>query len=100
MKKNNGGIMRIKDIFTKANCDYLKSLGETDDDILQIKQAYKVLKLEDKKGNKITKQQAIETLGIETFLSGLARASFHWTATRYNMSGNDLIYFDCSKLFE
>ena len=44
MKKNNGGIMRIKDIFTKANCDYLKSLGETDDDILQIKQAYKVLK--------------------------------------------------------
>lgn len=89
----------MKDVFTKENCDYLKSLGETDDDILQIKHAYKILKLEDEKGNKITKQQAIEKLGIETFLSGLERASFHWTATRYSMSGNNLIYFDCSKLF-
>lgn len=76
----------------------LQEWGYPQEDIDQIKRARKfvVLKVKDKK---ISIDKAIEILGREDFLSGLSRASFHWTSVRKNDKG-DSVYFDCSKMFE
>lgn len=90
--------MRTRDFFKKDKIEILKSMGAREQDIPQIKQGFKFLQLT-KNGNKITKEQAIEELGTETFLSGLVRASFHWTCARYSIKTDELISFDCSKMF-
>jgi len=48
---------------------------------------------------KISREDAIKILGMETYLSGIARSAFHWSACRENEKG-DIVSFDSSKLFE
>ena len=78
----------------------LKSWGYTDEDIVQIKEAVKVCKYYDKNDNRISRQKAIELIGHDSFINGLARAAFHWNSQRYNSNGDESVYFDCKKLFE
>ena len=81
----------------------LQEWGYPQDDIVQIKRARKFVMLElsnkEVEDKKISIDKAIEILGREDFLSGLSRASFHWTSVRENDKG-DSVYFDCSKMFE
>ena len=76
----------------------LQDWGYSQEDIEQIKQARKFVVLE-VKDKKISIDKAIEILGREDFLSGLSRASFHFTSIRKNDKG-DSVYFDCRKMFE
>ena len=50
-------------------------------------------------GNKISANKALEILGRETYLSGISRSAFHWSACRDNGKGQT-VYFDSSKLFK
>lgn len=74
---------------------------ETLEDKEQIKRALKCTTYtlyDDDKAEKISRKKAIEILGTETFVSGLQRSAFHWTACRSN--NDKTIMFDSSKLFE
>lgn len=89
----------------KDDTELLQSWGYSQEDIEQIKEARKFLILttqnssHDNKEIKISINKAIELLGRETFLSGLARASFHWTSVRSSDKDED-VFFDCSRMFE
>lgn len=48
---------------------------------------------------KITREEALELLGREVYLSGISRSAFHWSAVRTNEQGQS-VYFDSSKLFQ
>ena len=86
--------------FTEKDIKYFLDCGYFESDIPQIKRAKRFLRLTNEKGEKMTQDKAVEVLGRENFLSGLSRASFHWTSSRESENGKHTIYFDCSKLFE
>jgi len=48
---------------------------------------------------KISREDAIKILGMETYLSGIARSAFHWNSVRDSENGES-VYFDSSKLFK
>lgn len=48
---------------------------------------------------KISASEALDVLGRETYLSGIARSAFHWTSFRENYKGQG-VYFNSSKLFK
>jgi hypothetical protein len=50
-------------------------------------------------GKKITREEAINILGTETYLSGISRSAFHWSAFRENEKGQG-VYFNSSQLFK
>ena len=79
---------------TETDKKQLKENGYVESDFPQIERAmqkskttYKVVDI--KTGDKkiISREKAIEILGRETWLSGISRSAFHWTATRDNMRG-------------
>lgn len=47
----------------------------------------------------ISREKAIELLGREEYLSGIARSAFHFTAAR-EVSNGKIVYFDSSNLFK
>ena len=49
---------------------------------------------------KVPRARVIELLGRRTFLSGLGRSAFHWSAVRETEDGKTNIYFNSSKLFK
>ena len=49
---------------------------------------------------RISRKEAIELLGRETWLSGLDRSAFHWSAMRQTKDDKGYVYFDSSKLFK
>lgn len=48
----------------------------------------------------ISCETAIRLLGRETWISGLVRSAFHWTAARQTADGKNYIMFDSRKLFK
>ena len=76
-----------------------------EEDLRQIEEAADVTKyklFEDKRDRgMITRNAAIELVGREMWLSGIARSAFHWTAFRQVLSNPDRSYvmFDSRKLF-
>lgn len=90
----------------KEDIKKLREEGYDNDDIAQIKSAGRYLKLyllyEDENVNKsqkrIYQKEALEILGRDMFISGLSRASFHFTSTRTNHYKT--VYFDCSSMFK
>lgn len=48
---------------------------------------------------KITKDKAIELLGIRSFLAGIGRSAFHWTSCQ-EYKENCVVYFDSSRFFK
>lgn len=75
--------------------------GYTEKDILQIEKAIRVSKyhLYRKQGKDmpISSGKALELLGREKFLSGMARSAFHGSAMRED--NNMSISFDSTRLF-
>ena len=97
---------------TKKDIGYLKdTLHESESGIRQIQEAIinRNTKLtyhnkentyfEAQKEVIISQKKAIELLGRESFLSGIARSAFHWSAVRH-INDNEYIYFDSSKFFK
>lgn len=106
---------------TNEDKKQLKEYGYTEDDFSQIERAmqksktkYSVVNIQTGKKETISRERAIKILGRETWLSGISRSAFHWTATRDNMRGyfnqkladyvvtqmpTQIVHFDSSKLF-
>lgn len=76
-----------------------------EEDLPQIEEAADIttytLFEEDRDCGMITRDAAIELVGREMWLSGLARSAFHWTACRQVLDNSDRAYvmFDSRKLF-
>lgn len=90
---------------TNKDKAYLLSIGESEQYFPQIEEATKVTKYEltDTDGKEtirnISRKEAIELLGRETWLNGLDRSAFHWTAMRQTLDGKNYVMFDSAKLF-
>lgn len=80
--------------------EYLKKCGYLEKDMGQIEAAIKktVYRINGRK--RITAKKACGLLGRETYLSGLSRSAFHWSAAREIDDSGDIVLFDSSKLFE
>ena len=91
---------------TKADKAYLLSINESEQYFPQIEEAMEVTKYEltDADGKNtirhISRKEAIELLGRETWLNGLDRSAFHWTSMRQTKDGKNYVMFDSSKLFK
>ena len=90
---------------TKDDVIYLKYIGETDEEnIKQIERATSktVYHVFDSTGQKqrIGVKKAIELLGRENFLSGIARSAFHFTAYQKSNDGAYGVMFNSSALFK
>lgn len=77
----------------------LRSWGHEESDFAQIEEAFSASKTKYELNDKpISREKAIEVLGRECYLSGIARSAFHFTAERETQSG-DSVYFDSHNLF-
>ncbi len=76
---------------------YLRKMGYLKRDMHQIEVATSLTRYE-YKGKLICDEEALDLLGTEEYLSGIARSAFHWTCVRETPSG-EKIYFDTSALF-
>lgn len=85
---------------TNEDKAYLKELGYPEADFAQIEEAIgkTVYTLNFKK--QITLEKALELLGRQTFLSGISRSAFHYSAVRHIGDSDVTVDFDSSKLFE
>jgi len=84
---------------TKKDKDLLFSWGYTERDVQQIKEATCSRKTKYKMdGSPIDRAEAIRLLGRETYLSGIARSAFHYSAVRETDDGR-VVHFDSYKLF-
>ena len=85
---------------TTLDKEQLKKWGFTDQDIKQISVAISRT-VYTFKGEHITADKAVDVLGRVTFLSGIGRSTFHFTAAREakDNSGH-VVYFDSSRLFK
>lgn len=48
----------------------------------------------------LTREEAIEKLGREVWLSGIVRSAFHWTAMRQTKDKQGYVFFNSKKLFQ
>lgn len=107
---------------TENDKKQLKENGYIESDFPQIERAmqkskttYKAVHMGTGEKETISREKAIEILGRETWLSGISRSAFHWSATRDNMRGyskpksadyvvtqmpTQIVYFDSSNLFK
>lgn len=85
-------------ILTNEDKQFLIECGYEKEDFNQIARAISKTTYE-YKGENITAQKAIEIVGREAFLSGIARSAFHWTAAREGKDGN-CVLFDSKSLFK
>lgn len=90
---------------TKEDKNLLSGWGYPEDDFEQIERAlaktkttYELFNDENNEDKEISREEAIEILGRETYLSGIGRSAFHWSSVRENEEGQK-VYFDSSKLF-
>ena len=84
---------------TKEMENYFLRIGHPKEDLWQLKRAIREVKLTlyDKKNwmdeRKISNEQAIKVLGMETFLSGISRAAFHATCSRDTKDNKQAVSF-------
>ena len=80
--------------------DYLINIGYEERDLRQVEEAAKVCKYENNETReKLGVRKVLEILPRTEWLSGIARAAFHWSAVRNNIDGQS-IYFNCMALFK
>lgn len=77
--------------------NFLSEIGYSEFDCKQIERASGKTCYE-YENKRIGQKRAIELLGRENYLSGLARSAFHWSATRETPEGN-FVSFDSSRFF-
>jgi len=83
---------------TSTDKELLINWGYREEDLNQIERATTKTTYE-MNGKKISVNEVLEVLGRETYLSGISRSAFHWSAVRNNNDGEE-VYFDSSKLFK
>ena len=83
---------------TKSDKNILREWGYLDNDFPQIEEATRKTVYTMAGDVQISLQKAIELLGREEYLSGVARSSFHMSAVRESENGEQ-VYFDSSALF-
>lgn len=77
----------------------LSEWGFPENDFAQIEEAMNNTTYTLNNDAQLSRKETIERLGRETYLSGIVRSAFHWTAVREDTNGHT-IYFDSSKLFK
>ena len=89
---------------TKYQEDYFKAHEEDESSFRQINEAMRRTKytlVTPYASRKIRKEEAVEILGEDLYLSGIQRSAFHGTATREVMGGEfRMVYFDSSALWK
>lgn len=76
----------------------LKEWGHTEKDFRQIEEA--IRRSTYKLGSqKISQGKALTLLGRRSFLSGISRSAFHWSAAR-EVAPGEIVYFNSSRLFD
>lgn len=83
---------------TKEDKELLLKWGHRKEDLDQIEKATTKTEYE-LENEKITLTEVLQVLDRETYLSGISRSAFHWSACRENEKGQK-VYFDSSKLFK
>ena len=87
---------------TNKDKKYLITIGYNTEDFSVIEETTKHIKYEllpngnkSKYAFRLNQKEVIEILGRDTFISGLGRATFHWSAVRYTetQQGTISIYF-------
>mgnify|MGYP000892966255 CR=1 FL=1 len=82
---------------TSEDKKILKNWGYKSSDFKQIERA--TSKTEYELGDeRMSLTEVLQVLDRKTYLSGIARSAFHWSACRENAKGQK-VYFDSSKLF-
>ena len=85
---------------TKKDKDLLFSWGYTERDFPQIEEATRSTKTKyELDGKPIGRDEAIRLLGRMSYLAGLSRSSFHWSASQTTDDGRE-VQFDSSRLFK
>lgn len=90
---------------TAEDKELLSDWGFPEDDFEQIEEAMKkkytkyALLINDKADQPITREEAIQLLGRESYLSGITRSAFHWSSVRSNGKGKS-VYFKSHDLFK
>ena len=89
---------------TKYQEDYFKAHGEDEKNFRQLNEAMRRTKytlVTPYTSRKIRKEEAVEVLGEDEYLSGIQRSAFHGTATR-NVMGQpfQMVLFDSFALWK
>ena len=85
---------------TETEREMFREQGYSDQNIDQIERALQRSKTTYFMGaTGVSREEAINLLGRETFLSGIARSAFHCTATRKTKNGK-VVYFNSTNLFK
>lgn len=85
---------------TEQDKKWLREFGHDDKDFPQIEEAMqKRYTTYDLDGQTISREQAIALLGRKTYLSGISRSAFHYSAVRCT-DDEKCVGFDSSKLFK
>lgn len=88
---------------TKYQEDYFKAHGEDEKSFRQLNEAMRRTKytlVTPYTSRKIRKEEAVEVLGEDEYLSGIQRSAFHGTATRKVMGQPfQMVLFDSSALW-
>lgn len=84
---------------SESDKSYFKKCGYLDQDIPQIEKAIEVMQYEDENDKKVSRKYVLDNMDRETWLSGIGRAAFHWSAAR-ETKGGKTIFFDARKLFK
>jgi hypothetical protein len=87
---------------TKEMEDYFLRLGHSKSDLPQLRRAVSACDLtliDNQLGSerKIKADEAIDHIGLETFLSGISRAAFHATCSRESKDGRFSVSFNLLK---
>ena len=82
---------------SESDKNYFKKCGYLDQDIPQIEKAIEVMQYEDENDKKVSRKYVLDNMDRETWLSGIGRAAFHWSATRETKDGKT-IFFDARSL--
>ena len=89
---------------TKYQEDYFKAHGEDEKSFRQLNEAMRRTKytlVTPYTSRKIRKEEAVEVLGEDEYLSGIQRSAFHGTATRKVMGQPfQMVLFDSSALWK
>ena len=85
---------------TKEDKEWLLSMGHKECDMPQIEAALHASRTTySLDGEPITRAQALHLLGRESYLAGISRSAFHFTAAQTAGNGKT-VYFDSYKLFQ
>lgn len=87
-------------MLTENDKDILRSWGHDERDISQIERvAEKRFTKYSCEGERISREKAIEILGRRSYLAGLSRSAFHYTASQTTESG-EIVLFNSSAFFK